>query len=79
MSTIEWMPSEIMAELPVIAPATNFMAAMAEFPSIAANMAVLDSWAKDSPRLEVQKHAIVRLRETLHRVVNMGKSWASSA
>ncbi len=45
VSTREWMPSEIMAELPVIAPATNLMAAMAAFPAIAATTAVLVSAA----------------------------------
>ena len=40
--------------------------------------AVFDSWDKASPGSQVQKHAIVRLRETLHRVENMGKSWVGA-
>ena len=43
VSTTEWMPSEIMAELPVSAAATNLMTAMAALPTMAAITAVLDS------------------------------------
>jgi hypothetical protein len=39
------MPSESIAELPVKAAATNFVAAMARLPAIAAKIAVLDSEA----------------------------------
>jgi hypothetical protein len=39
------MPSEIMAELPVMAPATNLIAAMAALPIIAAMTACFVSTA----------------------------------
>src|SRR5665647_3250913 len=39
------MPSLIMAELPVMLPATNLMTAMAAWPMIAATTALLDSAA----------------------------------
>ena len=45
VSTSEWMPSEIIAELPVIAAAMNLMVAIARFPTIAAMIAFLDSAA----------------------------------
>ena len=45
VSTREWMPSEIIAELPVIAAATNLMVAIARFPMIAATIAFFDSAA----------------------------------
>ena len=45
MSTSEWMPSLIIAELPVMLPATNLMTAMAALPTIAAITAFLDSAA----------------------------------
>ena len=48
VSTREWMPSEIIAELPVNAAATNLMTAMARLPMIAAMMAFLDSAAMAS-------------------------------
>ena len=41
------MPSLIIAELPVMAPATNLMAAIATLPMIAATTAFLDSCAMD--------------------------------
>ena len=45
MSTTEWMPSLIIAELPVMAPAMNLMTAIARLPMIAATTAFLDSCA----------------------------------
>lgn len=45
VSTIEWIASESMAELPVKNAAMNFVTAIATFPSIAAKIAVLDSAA----------------------------------
>ncbi len=39
------MPSEIIAELPVIAAAMNLMVAIARFPTIAATIALFDSAA----------------------------------
>ena len=45
VSTSEWMPSLIIAELPVMAPATNLIAAIATLPMIAATTAFLDSCA----------------------------------
>ena len=45
MSTSEWMPSLIIAELPVMAPATNLIAAIATLPMIAATTAFFDSCA----------------------------------
>ena len=45
VSTTEWMPSLIIAELPVMAPAMNLMTAIARFPMIAATTAFLDSAA----------------------------------
>ena len=45
MSTTEWMPSLIIAELPVMPPATNLMTAIARLPMIAATTAFLDSAA----------------------------------
>ncbi len=45
VSTSEWMPSEIIAELPVMAPAMNLITAMAALPMIAATTAFLDSAA----------------------------------
>jgi hypothetical protein len=35
VSTAEWMPSDSIAELPVIAATTNFVAAIATFAAIA--------------------------------------------
>ena len=45
VSTSEWMPSLIIAELPVMAPATNLITAIATLPMIAATTAFLDSCA----------------------------------
>ena len=45
MSTTEWMPSLIIAELPVMNPAMNLMIAIARLPMIAATTAFLDSAA----------------------------------
>src|SRR5665647_798434 len=45
VSTREWIPSEIIAELPVIAAATNLIVAIARFPMIAATIAFFDSAA----------------------------------
>jgi len=45
VSTSEWMPSLIIAELPVMLPAMNLMTAMAALPMIAAITAFLDSVA----------------------------------
>ena len=45
MSTTEWMPSLIIAELPVMAPAMNLITAIARLPMIAATTAFLDSAA----------------------------------
>ena len=45
VSTTEWMPSLIIAELPVMNPAMNLMTAIAMLPRIAAITAFLDSAA----------------------------------
>ena len=42
VSTTEWMPSLIIAELPVKAAATNLVAAMARLPTMAATTAFFD-------------------------------------
>ena len=48
MSTVEWIPSENIAELPVIVAATNLVTAMAKFPIIAAiTVKVDEEWATD--------------------------------
>ena len=43
VSTSEWIPSAIIAELPVTPAATNLTHAMARFPERAANAADVDS------------------------------------
>jgi hypothetical protein len=43
VSTIEWMPSESIAELPVIPATTNFVTAIPRFDAMAAYTAVFDS------------------------------------
>src|ERR1044072_3011978 len=43
VSTIEWMPSESIAELPEKKAAVSLVAAIARLPAIAAKTAVLDS------------------------------------
>ena len=45
VSTTEWMPSLIIAELPVMPPAMNLITAIARLPMIAATTAFLDSAA----------------------------------
>ncbi|OPX63569.1 MAG: hypothetical protein A4E30_00606 [Methanomassiliicoccales archaeon PtaB.Bin215] len=40
VSTMEWIPSEIMAEEPVMAAAMNLTTAMARFPMMAATIAI---------------------------------------
>ena len=43
VSTIEWIPSESIAELPVMPATTNFVTAIARFDAMAAYTAVFDS------------------------------------
>ncbi len=46
VSTVEWMPSESIAELPVAAAPTNFITAMAALAAIAPKTATRDSATK---------------------------------
>lgn len=59
MSTTEWMASDSMAELPLKAAATNFVAAIATFAPIAANIVLFEEAVFIQISLE---HADVRGR-----------------